>query len=353
MLICILRKNSRRNLVPLIKIICNKTTDYVSGSQSLFQLIDSSGNFITGQQEGLLLHNKGTVCDDQFNMTTAGAICRVMGFEGVVDWRSAGSSAWQIQNTFSITTDDIICPLPDWSSCTYILSHNCAHHEDVFLTCAGSCSPFSLVDRTGFTVSGNREFLLLFNGGTVCSDQFTNQSADAICRNMGYSRADSWRADLAWNSAAYRIALDDVNCTEGHWSSCTHTTSHNCIHGKDIFISCKSNEIVIIDKSKSLKYMSKSKDELSSKEIKEKIKGNASYAKSLTEERDGNVAIAILIIMCITLVGFLVKKNSQIDKKDLQIDKKDLQIDEFLKKTDKLLESIDKLEDIILNAKSK
>ena len=126
----------------------------------MFQLVDSSGNYITtGEQEGLLLHNEGTVASNHFNSTAAHAICKVMGFIGALQWTSG--LKWQIQTTYSVLTDTVMCSLADWSTCNHSDSHYLGHDRDVFMTCAGSRSSFSLVDKRGYTVSGNW-FLLAF-----------------------------------------------------------------------------------------------------------------------------------------------------------------------------------------------
>jgi hypothetical protein len=40
---------------------------YISDIGNLFQLVDSSRNYITGQQNGLLLCNGATLCGSKFN----------------------------------------------------------------------------------------------------------------------------------------------------------------------------------------------------------------------------------------------------------------------------------------------
>ena len=115
---------------------------------------------------------------------------------------------------------------------------------------------------------------------------------------MGYSGSESWRVAKSWGN--YRIALDDMNCTAGEWKTCGYTTSHNCVHGKDIYISCKTRQ----DSSGSSKSIDRRGEE-------EKL------------EAGENLAIAILILACTVLVFLLVKKNSQIDK--LLIAQKNLQ----------------------------
>lgn len=104
-------------------------------SEGTFRRIDAAGNTVTaGGQEGLLLFKGGTVCDDDFNITAAHAICKVMGFEGAISWR--GILQWQIQHQFQVLTNHVKCPHPIWSTCSNIIASGCTHHEDIFLTCS-------------------------------------------------------------------------------------------------------------------------------------------------------------------------------------------------------------------------
>ena len=106
-----------------------------------FSLVDSNGNAAGAGTLGLLLSNGGTVCDDYFSSNSAEAICRELGFFGQISWTSGRK--WGIQ-TGAITLDDVRCSSGDWSSCTFIFSHNCGHHEDVFLQCEGPGKPITL-----------------------------------------------------------------------------------------------------------------------------------------------------------------------------------------------------------------
>ena len=53
---------------------------------------------------------------------------------------------------------------------------------------------FTLVDYRGRRINGQRQGLLLFNGGTVCDDGFSMNSAHAVCRTMGFAHARRYRA---------------------------------------------------------------------------------------------------------------------------------------------------------------
>ena len=97
------------------------------------------------------------------------------------------------------------------------------------------------MDQNGNEVGARIEGLLLSNGGTVCGNGFSDNSAEAICREMGFFGRRSWRNSNQWS--AYQdtldITLDNVACGHGDWESCTFTFLHNCDHGKDVFLECE------------------------------------------------------------------------------------------------------------------
>ena len=96
------------------------------------------------------------------------------------------------------------------------------------------------MDQNNNTVGARIEGLLLSNGGTVCDDSFSDNSADAICREMGFIGRYSWRSGELWNSFQTNvdITLDEVSCSSGEWNSCTYSFEHNCHHREDVFLKC-------------------------------------------------------------------------------------------------------------------
>ena len=99
---------------------------------------------------------------------------------------------------------------------------------------------FRLIDSSGNTVGAGTQGLLISNGGTVCDDSFTVNSANAICRKMGYYGYTSWTSGSKWGIQSNRdINLDDVACDNGYWNSCSFSTSHNCGHNEDVFLNCE------------------------------------------------------------------------------------------------------------------
>ena len=99
---------------------------------------------------------------------------------------------------------------------------------------------FRLVNRLGNDIGARIEGLLLSNGGTVCDDSFSDNAADAICREMGFTESRSWTRGYIWRSyqATLEITLDDVECTSRDWSSCTYNFQDNCGHHEDVFLEC-------------------------------------------------------------------------------------------------------------------
>ena len=99
---------------------------------------------------------------------------------------------------------------------------------------------FSIVDQQGHP--GVNTGLLLYNGGTVCDDLFSDNAAQAICLVLGFQPGggSSWSSgDFQWEiQESYDIRLDDVNCSEGKWESCQYNEIDNCKHIEDVFISC-------------------------------------------------------------------------------------------------------------------
>ena len=95
------------------------------------------------------------------------------------------------------------------------------------------------MNENGEDVSAGILGLLLYNEGTVCDDSFSDNSAEAICKEMGFMGKLSWTSDDKWGiQASKEITLDNVACTTEEWSSCTYYFEHNCDHEEDVFLKC-------------------------------------------------------------------------------------------------------------------
>ena len=101
---------------------------------------------------------------------------------------------------------------------------------------------FAIQFEENSSETSENEGLLLYGGGTVCDDHFTDDAAHAICRELGFGKAISWRSGNFWGVIQDRkpIHLDDVQCSGDRlWSSCSFSTTHNCGHGEDVFLTCQ------------------------------------------------------------------------------------------------------------------
>ena len=76
----------------------------------------------------------------------------------------------------------------------------------------------------------------------MCDDGFDDRAAKAICKSMGYTQSLSWGSGLRFSmQEQYSIYLDDVKCSTSEWKGCTFLAyEHNCDHGEDIFLACKT-----------------------------------------------------------------------------------------------------------------
>ena len=99
---------------------------------------------------------------------------------------------------------------------------------------------FRIVDEDGNDVTDRERGLLLYNSGTVCDDNFNDNAAFAICKEMGYVSAITWESGNYFDvQEDLEIKLDDVSCSEQSWSSCSYSESHNCGHSEDVVLTCK------------------------------------------------------------------------------------------------------------------
>ena len=75
----------------------------------------------------------------------------------------------------------------------------------------------------------------------MCNDGFDDNSADAICRVLGYKRRSNWTSGQKWEiQSVFDIHMDYVKCVRGDWSSCTYSESPLfwCDHSDDVFLVC-------------------------------------------------------------------------------------------------------------------
>ena len=84
-----------------------------------------------------------------------------------------------------------------------------------------------------------------YNGtwGTVCDDGWDINDARVVCRQLGFSDAETVYQSGYFGRPNGPIWLDDVVCRgdESSLFSCSHSGFgvHNCLHGEDAGVGCK------------------------------------------------------------------------------------------------------------------
>ena len=103
---------------------------------------------------------------------------------------------------------------------------------------------FSIIDADGQPVGEHVLGLLLSRGDSVYASGFSDNSADAICREMGYARHSEWLSTYTRQLFDFDGALDDVVCSSSEWSSCTYSMFPVTGYRGVIFLSCTHLSLV-------------------------------------------------------------------------------------------------------------
>ncbi|XP_063956214.1 deleted in malignant brain tumors 1 protein-like isoform X3 [Lytechinus pictus] len=191
----------------------------------------------------------GTVCDDSWDNSDARVVCRQLGYSGDAVARSRATYG---EGTGPIYLDDVLCGggearLDECDNSGWGI-HNCGHSEDAGVYCSndvGNEGEIRLVN--GSTPNEGRvEIFHDAHWGTVCDDDWDDNDAMVVCRQLGFL-GDVGRANglARYGQGTGPIYLDDVLC-EGNEARLDECGSNgwyisNCEHSEDAGVYCPTD----------------------------------------------------------------------------------------------------------------
>ncbi|XP_017770765.1 PREDICTED: uncharacterized protein LOC108558378 isoform X2 [Nicrophorus vespilloides] len=231
---------------------------------------------------------RGYVCDDMFGLRNADVACRELGFPlGALEVKGNSMLAPKANTSFYMM-DDVSCLGNETSlrDCDFAGwgVHNCGPSEAVGIVCK---TPLEVCPKGHWQCKGGKECvslkficdgvydcsdysdeddslcdapvtLRLVNGtsrnegrveikyhgtwGTICDDDFNDDAAKIVCRELGYRGSAFVVKDAYFGMGSGPIWLDQVFCkgNETQLSECSHWDwgEHNCEHSEDVGVIC-------------------------------------------------------------------------------------------------------------------
>jgi receptor-type tyrosine-protein phosphatase Q len=188
----------------------------------------------------------GTVCDDSWSKTDANVMCWQLGYSNAD--ATVYTNAYFGQGIIPILMTTVSCSGTESRlvDCSYSsFTGGCYHYEDAGVRCQYRCThgDVRIVDGSSST-EGRVEVCLSGAWGTVCDDYWTQEDANVVCRQLGFSNSDATYFYSAYfGQGIVPIKLDDVACTgsESQLISCSYdSNTGDCSHSEDAGVRCQT-----------------------------------------------------------------------------------------------------------------
>ncbi|KAJ8034719.1 Neurotrypsin [Holothuria leucospilota] len=117
------------------------------------------------------------------------------------------------------------------------------------LVCGFRRGDIRLVDGDS-EYEGRVEIFLNNEWGTIGDDNWDNDDADVVCRQLGYTLGGTAYKDAYFGRGTGPIWLDNIGCTgnEGNLLSCSHqTNASEASHSGDVGVACNGKEVRLVD----------------------------------------------------------------------------------------------------------
>uniref|UniRef100_A0AAY5ELZ7 SRCR domain-containing protein n=1 Tax=Electrophorus electricus TaxID=8005 RepID=A0AAY5ELZ7_ELEEL len=200
------------------------------------RLMDGGGH-CSGRVEVLHRGQWGTVCDDDWDMRDAAVVCRELGCGEAVD--VLGSSHFG-PGSGPIWMDDVDCTGSESTlkNCTSAGwgKHDCNQTKNAGVICSG----VRLVG--GPRCSGRVEVLHGKIWATVCIEDFDQQDAEVVCREMGCGLPVEVLGAAAFGRGEGQVWTEELQCrgneSQIHLCPKSSTLKHDCSHDNDVGLVC-------------------------------------------------------------------------------------------------------------------
>ncbi|XP_071836934.1 scavenger receptor cysteine-rich domain-containing protein DMBT1-like [Apostichopus japonicus] len=212
-------------------------SEYAGVSCDTVRLVE--GNFsLEGRVEIYHDGEWGTICDDGWDDNHASVICRQLGYSNIgratgrTTFGEGSGPIWLNEMSCSGMESNIYhCGRLEWGN------HDCGHHKDAGVRCE--------TVRLVYGQTSNEGRIEVYHDGqwgTICDDNWDDNDASVICRQLGFGSNGTAIGRAHFGEGSGEIWIDDAACS-GHEANIEECGStgwgiHDCGHGEDAGVYC-------------------------------------------------------------------------------------------------------------------